>query len=70
MKKKIKLPLSRAFCGGHFKFLIHARGLLVRSLEPKLGKSQGACSELSVSDRILREFASPRLQKFRFQTSH
>ena len=38
---KIKLPLSRVFCGGHFEFLIHARGL-----EPKLKKSLGATSEL------------------------
>ena len=40
------------FCGGHFEFLIRARGLLVQGLEPKLRKSLGACSEICDAPRI------------------
>ena len=34
------------FCGRHFEFLLRARSLLVRGLEPKLRKSLGAWSEI------------------------
>ena len=42
-ERKIKLPLSRVFCGGLCEFLIRARGklrgLLVGGLEPRSRKS-------------------------------
>ena len=51
---KIKLPLSRVFCGGHYEFLIRARGklrgLLVGGLEPRSRKS-GTRKFLGGSDR-------------------
>ena len=75
-KNTVRIPMIKlifiarvVFCRGHFEFLIPMRSLLVRGLEPKLRKSLEFLL-FSVSDRILREFASPWLSKFGFQTSH
>ena len=58
---KIKLPLSRVFCGGLYEFLIRARGklrgLLVGGLEPRSRKT-GTRKFLGGSDR------SPKIIKW------